>query len=127
MEEHQMSIRLIFSDVDGTILPRGGKISDRTRQAVQDCTANGIPFVICSGRWYISALPVARELGIAGVLEGGASAPTSRSNSAGFARRSCDAKRGSRTQKKERVSPRPPSEKPQNDFAFIAAAAGSAH
>lgn len=59
-----MSIKLIFSDVDGTILPRGGKISDRTRNAVQECVKNGIPFVICSGRWYISALPIARELGI---------------------------------------------------------------
>lgn len=79
-----MSIKLIFSDVDGTILPRGGKISDRTRQAVQDCAANGIPFVICSGRWYISALPIARELGIAGVSEGEASVPTGRSNSEGY-------------------------------------------
>ena len=59
-----MSIRLIFSDVDGTILPRGGKISDRTKQAVQQSVRQGVPFVICSGRWYVSALPVARELGI---------------------------------------------------------------
>lgn len=59
-----MSIRLIYSDVDGTILPRGGKISDRTRQAVQSAVSGGVPFVICSGRWYISALPIAKELGI---------------------------------------------------------------
>ena len=59
-----MSIKLIFSDVDGTILPRGGQISERTRKAVQDCSKAGIPFVISSGRWYISALPVARELDI---------------------------------------------------------------
>ena len=59
-----MSIKLIFSDVDGTILPRGGKISERTKQAVQQSVRQGVPFVICSGRWYVSALPVARELGI---------------------------------------------------------------
>lgn len=59
-----MSIRLIYSDVDGTILPRGGEISDRTRQAVQASVNSGVPFVICSGRWYVSALPIARELGI---------------------------------------------------------------
>lgn len=59
-----MSIRLIYSDVDGTILPRGGEISDRTRQAVQACAKRGIPFVICSGRWYVSALSIAKDLGI---------------------------------------------------------------
>lgn len=59
-----MSIKLIFSDVDGTILPRGGELSDRTRQAVQASVNSGVPFVICSGRWYVSALPIARDLGI---------------------------------------------------------------
>ena len=59
-----MSIRLIFSDVDGTILPRGGTISERTKAAVQQGVNSGVPFVICSGRWYVSALPIARELGI---------------------------------------------------------------
>ncbi len=60
-----MSIKLIFSDVDGTILPRGGEISDRTRETVQNCVKSGVPFVICSGRWYVSALPIAETLGIA--------------------------------------------------------------
>lgn len=59
-----MSIRLIFSDVDGTILPRGGEISERTKNAVHESVNNGVPFVISSGRWYVSALPVARALGI---------------------------------------------------------------
>lgn len=59
-----MSIKLIFSDVDGTILPRGGNISERTKSAVQRGVKSGVPFVICSGRWYVSALPIARELGI---------------------------------------------------------------
>jgi len=59
-----MSIKVIFSDVDGTILPRGGRISERTKAAVQESMRRGVPFVISSGRWYVSALPVARELGI---------------------------------------------------------------
>ena len=59
-----MSIKLIFSDVDGTILPRGGELSERTCQTVQNCVASGVPFVICSGRWYVSALPIAKALGI---------------------------------------------------------------
>ena len=46
-----MSIRLIASDVDGTILPRGGEISAATREAVRRCRAAGVPFVISSGRW----------------------------------------------------------------------------
>ncbi|MBR1821778.1 MAG: HAD family phosphatase [Clostridia bacterium] len=44
-------IRLIATDVDGTILPHGGKISEATRRAVRRCRAAGIPFVIASGRW----------------------------------------------------------------------------
>jgi len=59
-----MDIRLIASDVDGTILPRGGKISDRTRAAVAACTEQGVPFVVSSGRWYVTAKPIAEELGL---------------------------------------------------------------
>ncbi len=44
-------IRLIATDVDGTILPRGGVISPATRRAVERCRARSIPFVIVSGRW----------------------------------------------------------------------------
>ena len=46
-----MDIRLIATDIDGTLLPRGGVISDATRRAVAACRARGIPFVIVSGRW----------------------------------------------------------------------------
>ena len=53
-------IRLIASDVDGTILPRGGVISQRLRRAVERCRARGIPFIIASGRW-IGALGEVRE------------------------------------------------------------------
>ena len=57
-----MSIRLIASDVDGTILPRGGEISARTKAAVHAAIARGIPFVITSGRWYVSAKVIADSL-----------------------------------------------------------------
>lgn len=46
-----MPITMIATDVDGTILPRGGAISDATRRAVALCRARGVPFVIVSGRW----------------------------------------------------------------------------
>ena len=57
------NIRLIASDIDGTILPFGGRISDRTRAAVRRCREMGIRFVICSGRWYLYARKVAHDLG----------------------------------------------------------------
>ena len=57
-------IALAASDVDGTILPRGGVISRRTIRAVQACAARGIPFVIASGRWYVSAKVIADALGL---------------------------------------------------------------
>lgn len=57
-----MGIRFIASDVDGTILPRGGEISERTRAAVRLCGEQGVPFVIASGRWYVSAKEIADRL-----------------------------------------------------------------
>ena len=57
-----MNLRLIASDVDGTILPRGGEISNRTRAAVHAAIDRGVPFVISSGRWYISAMEIAGAL-----------------------------------------------------------------
>lgn len=58
-----MSIRLFVSDVDGTILPSGGKVSDRTKAAIAAAAEMGVPFVIVTGRWYPSARDVARALG----------------------------------------------------------------
>ena len=60
-----MSIRLICSDVDGTILPRGGEISERTRAAVHALGEKGVPFVIASGRWYVAAKDIADQLELA--------------------------------------------------------------
>lgn len=57
-----MNIRLIVSDVDGTILPRGGEISGRTKAAVASCQRAGVPFVIASGRWFVSAKVIADAL-----------------------------------------------------------------
>jgi len=60
-----MDIKLIFSDIDGTILPHKGKVSPATLEAVHTCRARGIEFVIASGRWYPAALKVVKDqLGI---------------------------------------------------------------
>ena len=52
---------MIATDVDGTILPRGGAISRATRRAVAGCRARGIPFVIVSGRWFGALDDVIRQ------------------------------------------------------------------
>jgi len=59
-----MDIKLIFSDIDGTILPKGQKVSPATVEAVRRCREAGVEFVIASGRWFPAALKVVRQLGI---------------------------------------------------------------
>ena len=54
-----MDIRLIVSDIDHTILPANQIISPATFNAVRDCRARGVEFVIASGRWYPAARKVA--------------------------------------------------------------------
>ena len=60
-----MDIKLIVSDIDHTILPANQIISPATYNAVRDCRARGVEFVIASGRWYPAARKVAvDQLGI---------------------------------------------------------------
>ncbi len=60
-----MDIRLIVSDIDHTILPASQIISPATFNAVRDCRARGVEFVIASGRWYPAARKIAvDQLGI---------------------------------------------------------------
>ena len=59
-----MNIRMIATDVDGTILPRGGVISDATRRAVALCRARGVAFVLVSGRWIGALGDVIRRCGV---------------------------------------------------------------
>ena len=72
-----MDIKLIVSDIDHTILPSSQIISPATYNAVRDCRARGVEFVIASGRWYPAARKVAvDQLGIEGgymiICNGGA-------------------------------------------------------
>lgn len=71
-----MPITMIATDVDGTILPRGGAVSDATRRAVALCRERGIPFVIVSGRWIGALGDVVRQCGTADqpivIVNGGA-------------------------------------------------------
>ena len=60
-------IRLIASDVDGTMLPRGGAISEGLRKAVAACRELGVPFIIASGRWIGAMGDVIRQAGCEGL------------------------------------------------------------
>ncbi len=63
--KEQMNIKLIFSDIDRTILPHGAEASQATREAVRACRAKGVEFVVASGRWYPSAKLISQDqLGI---------------------------------------------------------------
>ncbi|MEL7565982.1 MAG: Cof-type HAD-IIB family hydrolase [Dehalobacterium sp.] len=59
-----MTVKLIASDLDGTLLNDKCLISDRTKEAVRRARAKGVVFTLATGRMYRSALSFALELGI---------------------------------------------------------------
>jgi hypothetical protein len=62
-------IRLIVSDLDGTLLDPSGAVSERTRRAVASAHALGVPTILATSRRLIGALPVARALsGVEGLI-----------------------------------------------------------
>lgn len=58
-----MSIKLIVSDIDGTLIPFHGSVSERTRAAVRACAEKGVTFSIATGRWYVPAKAVTEAIG----------------------------------------------------------------
>lgn len=61
-------IKLVVSDIDGTLLPKGGAISEASRAAVSECRRRGINFALASGRWFPTTLPIAEAVGCQGPL-----------------------------------------------------------
>ena len=61
-------IKLVVSDIDGTLLPKGGNISEGTRRAVAECRRRGIAFSLATGRWFPTTLPLAEAIGCQGPL-----------------------------------------------------------
>lgn len=57
-------IRLIVSDLDGTILRQDLTISARVRAAIAEARTRGTIVVLASGRMYRSVVPYAQELGL---------------------------------------------------------------
>jgi 5-amino-6-(5-phospho-D-ribitylamino)uracil phosphatase len=56
--------RLVALDVDGTLLDPDSRMAPSTKAAVARVTASGITPVLCTGRRYRRALPIALELGL---------------------------------------------------------------
>lgn len=61
-----MSIKAIFSDLDGTLLTDDKQISPRNRAAIEAALAQGHKFIITTGRPLDSAIQQAEALGLTG-------------------------------------------------------------
>ena len=57
-------IRLLASDIDGTLLPIGGRMSERTKHALKRLCDSGVVLVPATGRCYFNATGPFREIGI---------------------------------------------------------------
>lgn len=57
-------IKLVVSDMDGTLLNKEGTISPGNEKAIQSARALGVPFVLCSGRIYSAVKPYADYLNL---------------------------------------------------------------
>jgi Cof subfamily protein (haloacid dehalogenase superfamily) len=55
--------RLLFLDVDGTLLTPRGQITDRTRSAIAKAKERGVRVSVATGRTYASAKPYADVIG----------------------------------------------------------------
>lgn len=61
-----MTTKILFSDLDGTLLDDRKNVSGEDLAAINEMTAKGHRFVIATGRPFYSAKLVARELGLFG-------------------------------------------------------------
>lgn len=61
-------VRLIATDLDGTLLNSERTISQRNKDAVKKCLDSGIIFCLASGRGISTMIPIADQLGIQGPI-----------------------------------------------------------
>jgi HAD superfamily hydrolase (TIGR01484 family) len=57
-------IKLIFSDLDGTLLTKDKQILDKTKNAVLQSVKNGVAFSICTARAVDEAMLIFKVLGL---------------------------------------------------------------
>src|SRR5216117_3348942 len=55
---------MVVADMDGTLLGPGATLSPRVREAVRAALDAGVLVTLATGRWFRSAQPFARELGL---------------------------------------------------------------
>lgn len=60
--------KIVFSDVDGTLLSSGHRVTPKTRQAIGRLRQRDIPFVIVSARSPAGIEPIVRENGLCGPI-----------------------------------------------------------
>ena len=60
--------RLLALDLDGTALDPAGDLTDDVRDAVAAACASGLRVVLCTGRRFRTALPVAQGLSLSGAI-----------------------------------------------------------
>ena len=63
-----MRFRLIALDLDGTLLDPFGKLSAAVVEAVASLRRAGPQVILCTGRRYRTALPMAQQLGLEGAM-----------------------------------------------------------
>ena len=61
-----MGYKMVFSDMDGTLLWKGLHISVENKNAIWKTVDKGIDFVICTGRGIFGVKPHLQELGLIG-------------------------------------------------------------
>ena len=59
-----MSVKIVFSDIDGTFLTNDHKVTKETEQAVKALLAKNIPFVLVSARMPEAIYPITKKIGI---------------------------------------------------------------
>lgn len=68
-----MARKIIFLDVDGTLVNYGGKLPDSAARAVQQARANGHRVYICTGRSRAEVYPYLWDIGLDGMIGGNGS------------------------------------------------------
>lgn len=59
-----MQYRMVFCDIDGTLIDSANRIPPATRQKIQELNQIGVPFILVSARMPSGIFPLQRELGV---------------------------------------------------------------
>lgn len=59
-----MAVKLIVSDIDGTLVGKSGRVSERTLEVFRKCERKNVPVIVASGRTFYGARNLAVEAGL---------------------------------------------------------------